>query len=86
MHALRNSMSASYTRRKIKQASERGRRLAKARWAKDRAMRNRLAEMEEDRRRRLVVILRDNDTGEEKVFPYSDMFPYQVRAAAEGEF
>ena len=46
----------------------------------------RLAEMEEERKRRLVVILRDNDTGEERVFPYSDQFPYLVRAAAQTEF
>jgi hypothetical protein len=75
-----------YLRRKAKAKSDRGRYLANVRWSQDRERRLRLAEMEEERKRRLVVILRDNDTGEERVFPYSDQFPYLVRAAAQTEF
>jgi hypothetical protein len=79
-------MSARYVRRKIRQASERGRRMAKARWRRDRERRDRLAKMEMERRRRLVVILRDNETGEERALPWNDETLWRLRALAESEF
>lgn len=79
----RNLMSASYVRRKIKRASERGRRMANRRWELDRAMRSRLANQELERRKRLVVILRDNSTGEERVIPWNDETFHRLRSFAE---
>ena len=86
IHSYRKSMSASYVRRKIRQASERGRRMANARWRHDRERRERLAEMELSRRNRLVVILRDNSTGEERTFPWDETVFARLRSAAESEF
>lgn len=59
-------MSESYyIRRKVKAASERGKRMAKARWAKDRTNRDRLAKLTAEQCpsriiRRIVVI--DHET------------------------
>jgi hypothetical protein len=51
----------------------------------DRARRERLMEMEmeKERRENLVVILRDNRTGEERVFPWGDGVCARVRYFAE---
>jgi hypothetical protein len=49
----------------------------------DRARRERLMEMEKERRENLVVILRDNRTGEERVFPWDDGVCARVRYFAE---
>lgn len=76
-------MSASYTRRKIARASERGRCMANRRWELDRERRGRLAEMELERRRRLVVILRDTETGEERVLPWNEETLWRLRALVE---
>jgi len=86
MHSRCNPMSARYFRRKSKAASERGRRWANARWKKDRERRERLADQERDRMRHLVVILRDNRTGEERVSPYDRLFAIRVKNWAESEW
>jgi len=75
-----------YQRIKKKLASERGRRWANARWSKDREIRSRIAAQEMERRKNLVVILRDNRTGEERVFPYDALFAARVRVAAGSEW
>ena len=49
----------------------------------DRARRERLMAMEVERRENLVVILRDNRTGEERVFPWDDNVHARVRYFAE---
>jgi len=72
-------------RLRLKKASELGRRRANARWERDRAERGRLAAMEEERRRNLVVILRDNRTGAERVFPWGPEVGARVRYYAEVE-
>lgn len=60
--------------------------MANASWKKDRERRDRIAEMEASRRSRLVVILRDNSTGEERVFPWDGCVFARLQSAAETEF
>ena len=57
--------------------------MAKARWARDRAMRDQLVEQESERRKNLVVILRDNRTGEERAFPWDGRVYSRLRFYAE---
>ncbi len=57
--------------------------MANIRWERDRARRSRLREMEKARRQRLVVILRDTSTGEERVVPYGPEMYSRLRYLAE---
>ena len=83
MHVRCNYRRGRYFHSKSKKASELGRLRANRRWELDRARRDRLAQMEKERQENLVVILRDNRTGEERVFPYDRDVWGRVRYFAE---
>lgn len=70
-------------RKKIKDASDRGRRRANARWTADRERRKRLHNQEMERRNRFVVILRDTGTGEERVFHWDSRTYANMKYHAE---
>jgi hypothetical protein len=72
--------------RKSRAKAERGKRMANHRWEMDRERREMLAAQELERQRRLVVILRDNQTGEERAIPYRDFSPGWVYGMARREW
>ena len=75
----------SHLLRRIRAKSNLGRKMANARWARDRELRGRLAALEAARRERLVVVLRDTETGEDRVFAWSrDIGAVLLRAVERG--
>lgn len=72
---MHNSWKGAYSRRLQREASERGRRMAAARWAKDRARRAKLAAVSAEQYptrivRRIIVVDRERYAREAVIFTW----------------